>query len=99
MFLVFIIAVGAGFATPHAEPHVQKFLKSILLKDVPMAEGEFRTFTFVLLMLIVGLLALGTDTSAFAVILGGGLGLFGLRLFHAIKARVTNSDNTPSPQE
>ncbi|MEO0358273.1 MAG: hypothetical protein AAF386_08270 [Pseudomonadota bacterium] len=86
---MFIIAVGAGFATPYAEPHLQKFMKSVLSDDVPMAEGEFRTFTFVMLMLAVSLLAFGSNISAFAVILGGGLGLFGLRIFNALKSRVS----------
>ncbi|MGB1235975.1 MAG: hypothetical protein ACPG5U_09590 [Planktomarina sp.] len=86
--LIFIIAIGAGFATPYAEPHLSKLLKPIILDDIPMAEGEFRTFTFILLMIIVSLLALSTSVSALPVILGGGLGLFGVRLFNAIKKRI-----------
>lgn len=88
--LSFIIAIAAGFATPHAEPFVFKGMNAVKMGDFPLQAGELRTLTFILLMLAVSILTLGSDISAFPIILGGGLGLFGVRLFNTIKAHFTS---------
>ena len=53
-----------------------------------MHEGEYRTITFVLLLIMVAIVAIisGVLASAFTVLFGGVLGLFGVRLFKALKA-------------
>ena len=87
--LTFILAVLSGFATPFVEPALIKLVQP-RLSDVPMHEGEYLTITFVLLLLAVALVSIvsGVLTSAFTVLLGGALGLFGVRLFRALKALV-----------
>jgi len=87
--LTFILAVLAGFATPFVEPALTKLVQP-RLSDVPMHEGEYLTITFVLLLIAVAVVSIvsGVLTSAFTVLLGGALGLFGVRLLRALKALV-----------
>jgi len=85
MLLTLILSAVAGFATPYVEPFVAKTAKPILPKEFPMAEGEFRTLTLVLLLLAVSILTIGTVKTAIPVILGGGLGYFGMRLVEVAK--------------
>ena len=85
--LTFILAVIAGFATPFVEPALTKLVQP-RLGDVPVHEGEYRTITFVLLLIAVAIVAIisGVLASAFTVLFGGALGLFGVRTFKALKA-------------
>ena len=85
--LTFILAVIAGFATPFVEPALTKLVQ-LRLGDVPVHEDEYRTITFVLLLIMVAIVAIisGVLASAFTVLFGGALGLFGVRLFKALKA-------------
>ena len=85
--LTFILAVIAGFATPFVEPALTKLVRP-RLGDVPVHESEYRTITFVLLLIVVAIVAIisGVLASAFTVLLGGALGLFGVRFFKALKA-------------
>ena len=87
--LPFILAVLAGFATPFVEPALTKLVQP-RLSDVPVHEGEYLTITFVLLLIAVTILSIvsGVLASAFTVLLGGALGLFGVRLFSVLKALV-----------
>ena len=87
--LTFILSVIAGFATPYVEPALVKLLKPNL-GDFPIHEGEHQTITFVLLLVAVAIAAIvsGLLASAFTVLLGGGLGLFGVRLFRVLRALV-----------
>lgn len=85
--LTFILSLIAGFATPMVEPMVTGVLKP-LTKDMPIMEGEFRTITFVLLLIAVAVAAMisGSNAPSFTILLGGALGLFGMRLFNVAKA-------------
>ena len=87
--LTFILSVIAGFATPYVEPALAKLLKPNL-GDFPIHEGEYQTITFVLLLVAVAIAAIvsGLLASAFTVLLGGVLGLFGVRLFRVLRALV-----------
>jgi hypothetical protein len=87
--LPFILAVFAGFATPFVEPALTKLVQP-RLSDVPVHEGEYLTITFVLLLIAVAILSIvsGVLASAFTVLLGGALGLFGVRLFNVLRALV-----------
>lgn len=87
--LTFILSVIAGFATPYVEPALVKLLKPNL-GDFPIHEGEHQTITFVLLLVAVAIAAIvsGLLASAFTVLLGGVLGLFGVRLFRVLRALV-----------
>ena len=87
--LPFILAVLAGFATPFVEPALTKLVQP-LLSNTSVHEGEYLTITFVLLLIAVAALSIvsGVLASAFTVLLGGALGLFGVRLFNVLKALV-----------
>lgn len=100
MFFSLLLGAAAGFATPYAEPHIEKLLKNVLLDDVPMKEGEFRIFAFILmLMLAAVIIALGgANSSAFLLTLGGGLGIFGTRLIAAGKSKVNKAKTKPEPE-
>ena len=84
--LTFILSVIAGFATPYVEPALVKLLKPNL-GDFPIHEGEHQTITFVLLLVAVSIVVIvsGLLASAFTVLLGGVLGLFGVRLFKLLR--------------
>ena len=86
--LIFIIAIGAGFATPYVEPHIKKLVASIQ-SDFPLDEADMRVLTFLALMVGVGILAIGSAVSPLIVLLGGGLGMFGKRLFEFAKTRAS----------
>ncbi|MEM1301387.1 MAG: hypothetical protein AAGH17_02295 [Pseudomonadota bacterium] len=88
--LAFILAIAAGYATPHAEPQVKKFVNDMTMDDVAMDAGDSRALTFILLMLAVTVLQVlaQSDISAFVIIAGGGLGLFGTRIVAAIRNKV-----------
>jgi len=87
--LPFILAVLAGFATPFVEPALTKLVQP-RLGNTSVHEGEYLTITFVLLLIAVAALSIvsGVLASAFTVLLGGALGLFGVRLFNVLKALV-----------
>ena len=93
--LTFILAVIAGFATPYMEPAFTKILQP-RLTDIPVKAGEYQTITFVLLLIAVAIAAIvsGLLASAFTVLFGGALGLFGVRLFKILRNLVDGqSDN------
>jgi hypothetical protein len=92
--LTFVLSVIAGFATPFVEPVLTKLIQP-QLGEFPVHEGEYRTITFVLLLLGVAISAIssGVMVSAFTVLFGGLLGLFGVRLFHAIRSLIDGSDS------
>ncbi len=89
MLLNLFLGALAGYLTPQAEPHLDKALKDILLDDVPMKEGEFRLFAFIVMMIVASVLAalFGADSSAFLLLLGGGLGVFGQRIYKALTTK------------
>ena len=84
--LTFILAVIAGFATPYIEPGLTKTLQP-RLGDVPVNKGEYQTITFILLLIAVAIAAIASGflASAFTVLFGGALGLFGVRLFKILR--------------
>ena len=89
MLLNLFLGALAGYLTPQAEPHLHKALKDILLDDVPMAEGEFRLFAFIVMMMLASVLAalFGADSSAFLLLFGGALGAFGQRIYSALTTK------------
>jgi len=91
--LTFVMSVIAGFATPFVEPLLTKLIQP-RLDEFPVHEGEYRTITFVLLLLGVAIAAIssGVMVSAFTVLFGGLLGLFGVRLFKAIKSLIDGAE-------
>ncbi len=83
----FIIALIAGFLAPHAEGPLARPLAAAMRDKVPLAPGELRLLSFILVMLLAGIAAELLDSgSAFWIILGGALGYFALRLVAAGQA-------------
>ncbi|MEL7212536.1 MAG: hypothetical protein AAGK92_07730 [Pseudomonadota bacterium] len=97
MLLNLFLGALAGYLTPQAEPHLKKALKDILLEEVPMKEGEFRLFSFIVMMILAAVLTalFGADSSAFLLLFGGGLGVFGQRIYTAL----TTKKIAPAPRE
>jgi len=84
--LGFVVAMIAGFVTPHVEVPLIRPLVRKLQSHVRIDEAEVRMVSFALMMLIAGLIAaLLHSGSAFWVILGGVLGYFALRLVEAVQ--------------
>jgi len=84
--LGFIIAVIAGFLTPHAEQPLARPLARALGGAIRLEAGEMRLLSFMLMMLLAGLAsALLSSGSAFWVMLGGALGYFATRLMEAAR--------------
>ena len=52
--LTFVLSVIAGFATPFVEPFLTKLIQP-RLDEFPVHEGEYRTITFVFLLLGVAI--------------------------------------------
>ncbi len=87
--LGFIIAVIAGFLTPHAEAPLARPLSRALGGAIRFETGEIRLLAFMIMMVLAGLAsALLSSGSAFWVILGGALGYFALRLLDAAQRKL-----------
>ncbi len=84
----FVIAAIAGLATPMAEPHIKTALESLMLDELKICENEFRAFSFAIMLLLAAILAaLGGGGSALGLALGGLAGLFGKRIFDAVRSK------------
>jgi len=87
--LGFIVAVIAGFLTPHAETPVAAPLARWIERWIPMRPGEVRLLAFALMLLAAGLVSVLLDSgSAFWIVLGGTLGYFGTRIVTAFREQV-----------
>lgn len=82
----FVVAVIAGFLTPYAETPLARPLAKAVSAFVTIDESEMKALSFMIVMLIAGLLcALFNMGSPFGLILGGALGYFALQLTEAAK--------------
>ena len=87
--LGFLIAVAAGFATPHLDEPVGRPLARALERHMTIAPGEIRVVSFMVALLAAAIVASLFDTgSAFGVIVGAVLGYFLLRISAVVKAAV-----------
>jgi hypothetical protein len=87
--LGFVCAVVAGFAAKYIdEPLTQPLLRAVQGK-IEVEAGELRLVSFILAMLIAGVVAeLLHSGSTFWLILGGALGYFATRLVAMVKAAI-----------
>jgi len=85
MIWTFFLGFAAGALTPFAEPMVRQALESVALSKIPVEQGEMDLLTLVLLLLAAAVLSGGG--SAFALLLGALLGVFGKRILAAIQSR------------
>jgi len=88
MLASLVLGVIAGVAVAPAEPHVRLALEVVLRGESDVTPPELRALTLVCLMGVAALAAaaLGADTSAFALVLGAGLGHFGPALYRFARA-------------
>ena len=89
--LTFLLALISGYAANYIEPSLKTFLKS-RFPEISLESNEYRLLTAILLLFVVALFGFLANESvpAFVIILGGGIGLFGLQLFNAVKALFDN---------
>ncbi len=84
--LGFIIAVVAGFLTPHADGPLTGPIVARAAPFIRIEPTEQRLISFMILMLICGFLAAILDSgSAFWIIFGGSVGYFATRIFDSGK--------------
>jgi len=85
--LGFIIAVAAGFLTPHIETPIAKPLAEAIRPAVALEPGELRLLSFMVAMILAAVLSAVFSTgSALGLMIGGALGYFALRLTEAAKS-------------
>ena len=85
----FLIALGAGFLTPHLEKPLAEPVAQALKGKIDVAPGELRLLAFMISLFIGAIVcaALGTG-SMFTIVIGGTLGYFGTRIVEMIKGAV-----------
>ena len=89
--LGFIVAVIAGFLTPHIEPPVTRPLARMIERWITLEPGDVRLLSFALALLAAGLVAVLLDSgSAFWIVLGGTLGYFATRIVAALREVIDN---------
>lgn len=77
----FLIAVAAGALTPMLEGPVARPVARAMGDNVELADGELRALSFMIAMIMAGILcALFSSGSALGLAVGGTLGYFGMRL-------------------
>lgn len=84
--LGFLVAIAAGFATPHLEDPVARPLAKLMGKYITVEVTEIRLIAFMVAMLAAGVVsALLHSGMTFWVILGGALGYFASRVVPALR--------------
>ncbi|WP_341365753.1 hypothetical protein [Yoonia sp. BS5-3] len=87
--LGFIVAIVAGFLTPHLVAPVAVPLVKVLEPHIKIDPVETRLIAFMIAMLLAGIAAaLLTSGTAFWVVFGGILGYFGTRIVELIKKQI-----------
>lgn len=83
----FIIAIAAGFATPHLEKPLAEPLVNTIKSQIPIEDGEVRLIAFMLAMFVAALVcaAIGAG-STFGIIIGGIVGYFGTRIVARVQS-------------
>lgn len=91
--LGFLVAVAAGFATPHLEGPVARPLAKMMEKYITLEVSEIRLIAFMVAMLAAGVVsALLHSGMTFWVILGGALGYFATRIVAATREAIDARD-------
>lgn len=93
--LGFMIAVIAGMVTPQADEMLARPLARQMEGFIEVEPGEMRALAFGLVLLIAGFIsAVLNSGSALGIILGGLIGLFGMRGFKALKTVIEGKPRT-----
>jgi hypothetical protein len=93
--LGFILALGAGFLTPHVEDQVARPVAKAIKGLVDIPQGEMRALSFILMMTAAAALAwlLGAQVSARWFMIGGALGFVAVRLVAGLSKKAGRSDD------
>ncbi|MEL6548700.1 MAG: hypothetical protein AAFQ54_00490 [Pseudomonadota bacterium] len=88
--LAFILAIAAGFASRLVQEPLVGALEKVLLDKIDIKTEDALALSYAVCLLVVGILvALSASTvSAFAILLGGLLGLFGTEIVAAIRKAI-----------
>jgi len=85
----FLIAVVAGFLTPHLETTLARPVIAAVGRLIPIEPGEHRLIAFIIAILGAAVLSSVFDSgSAFGILVGAIIGYFGLRLSSLIRTMV-----------
>lgn len=85
----FLIAVVAGFLTPHIETPLARPVARALEGQMTLEAHELRLIAFMIMLLAAAILSALMDTgSVFTVVLGAIIGYFLLRIVGVVKAAV-----------
>lgn len=84
--LGFLVAIAAGFVTPQLDAPVAGPLSGLVGKYMTLEVAETRLLSFMVAMLIAGIVSVLLDSgSTFWVILGGMIGYFATRIVAAAR--------------
>lgn len=87
--LGFMVALIAGFATPHLVEPMARPAARAMSREIPIEPEELLLVAFMIAMLVAALIAAASgESNAFAVMLGGILGYFAVRLMAMIRRSV-----------
>ena len=88
--LAFILAVIGGFASRFVQEPLVGSLEKVLLDKIDIKTEDALALSYAVCLLLVALIVLlvGSSVPAFALLLGGLLGLFGTEIVAAIRKQV-----------
>lgn len=93
--LGFLIAIAAGAASPKIEDIAARPLAKMIGHKIEVFDDELPVLAFIIAMLFAAILsAIFSNGSALGVLLGGGLGYFGLRIVRFVQRLTEGSDGT-----
>lgn len=86
----FISAIAAGASIPYIQNFVGEHIINRLTPHMPVGEGEKHTLAFIAALIVASLViaAVGGSGSAFGLIFGGLIGLFGMRIIAIVRGLI-----------
>ncbi len=93
--LGFLIAVAAGFVSPHLDEPVSAKIAGALKETIPIEASEYRVVSFMVALFAASILAALVDNdSPLAIVVGGVLGYFLMRIVEALKKVIEGKPKT-----
>lgn len=88
MLATLILGIAAGALAPRADDHVKSALEGAFLSEATLSATELRSLSFALCLLGAAILAwIFGNGSAFALALGGVIGVFAPRIMDRARRR------------
>lgn len=92
--LGFLIAIVAGAATAKIEDLAARPLAKILGDNIEVFDDELPVLAFIIGMLVAGILStIFSNGSGLALIVGGALGFFGVRIIRLVQRLMAGADS------